>query len=487
MDFESANNEQGERETFALLTGRILMSKKKLVAMIFVLIAAVFINYLVVTKIQPDASMDPKLVMDVNCDSEELYQLYYSISEYGDGAWGEGDSVYANYSDKGKTKTIAFAFPSGSKYARLDLGATKASHVIENVRIECKSEQIEIDLDKVRMSDYDNMIASFQEKDGSVKIKTNGDDSYLVLDLSEYDLGAFIMGAQEKPVRMNKIILCVVIDVMLLCGAWFLNRFVEIPKEVYRNRKLVMNLAKNDFKTKYAGSYLGIIWAFVQPIVTIAVYCFVFQVGFRSGAVMDCPFVLWLMSGMVPWFFFSDALNGGTSSMLEYTYLVKKVVFKISILPIVKVLSALFVHLFFVFITIVLFAAFGYYPDLYTLQVVYYSFCMFVFVLGLCYATCAIVIFFRDLGQIISIFLQVGIWLTPIMWQETMVAEGYRWILKLNPIYYVVNGYREALVDKEWFWSNPNQLVYFWFVTGIVFVIGSVIFKRLKVHFADVL
>ena len=152
-----------------------------------------------------------------------------------------------------------------------------------------------------------------------------------------------------------------------------------------------------------------------------------------------------------------------------------------------KILSALFVHLFFVFITIILFALFGYYPDLYTLQVIYYSFCLFIFVLGLSYATCSIVIFFRDLGQIISIILQVGVWMTPIMWQETMVAEGSRWILKLNPIYYIVNGYREALIDKRWFWENPNQLVYFWLVTAIVFVFGSVIFKRLKMHFADVL
>ena len=293
--------------------------------------------------------------------------------------------------------------------------------------------------------------------------------------------------ARRIPVQINQIVLCMVIDLLLLGIFLFVHKFAQLPIEVFRNRRLVMNLAKNDFKTKYAGSYLGIIWAFVQPVVTIAVYSFVFQVGFRSGAVMECPFVLWLMAGMVPWFFFSDALNGGTSSMIEYSYLVKKVVFKISILPIVKILSALFVHLFFVLITIILFAIFGYYPDLYTLQVVYYSFCLFVLVLGLTYTTCSVIIFFRDLGQIIAIILQVGIWMTPIMWQETMIAEKYRWILKLNPVYYVVNGFRNALVNKIWFWENYNQLVYFWGITALLFVIGSVVFKRLKVHFADVL
>ena len=101
------------------------------------------------------------------------------------------------------------------------------------------------------------------------------------------------------------------------------------------------------FKTKYAGSYLGIIWAFVQPVVTILLYWFVFQVGFRSRPLGDYPFVLWLTAGLVPWFFFSDAWNGATNSMLEYSFLVKKVVFDIGILPVIKIFSAFFVNIFF--------------------------------------------------------------------------------------------------------------------------------------------
>ena len=126
-----------------------------------------------------------------------------------------------------------------------------------------------------------------------------------------------------------------------------LKKIFELPVELYHNRQLIFSLAKNDFKTKYAGSYLGIVWAFVQPIVTILVYWFVFSVGLRAGNADDYPFVLYLVSGIVPWFFFQDALNGGTNALLEYNYLVKKVVFKISILPMVKVISAMFVHCFF--------------------------------------------------------------------------------------------------------------------------------------------
>ena len=138
-------------------------------------------------------------------------------------------------------------------------------------------------------------------------------------------------------------------------------------------RKLTVTLAVNDFKTKYSGSYLGIFWAFVQPVVTVTVYWFVFQLGFRSDPVKDFPFVLWLIAGIVPWFYFSDALNGGTNSLLEYNYLVKKVVFNIDILPIVKVCSALFVHGFFVCFMFILYLAYGYGIDLYCIQDIYYT------------------------------------------------------------------------------------------------------------------
>ena len=115
------------------------------------------------------------------------------------------------------------------------------------------------------------------------------------------------------------------------------------------------------------------------------------------------PFILWLVAGLVPWFFVQDGLINGTNALIEYNYLVKKVVFKISILPMVKIISALFVHLFFIVVVLVLYACHGYFPDLYVLQLIYYSFSVFVLILGISYLTSAVVVFFRDLSQIINI------------------------------------------------------------------------------------
>lgn len=267
-----------------------------------------------------------------------------------------------------------------------------------------------------------------------------------------------------------------------------LSDVFSLPKELMKNKRLILSLAKNDFKTKYAGSYLGIVWAFIQPIVTIMVYWFVFTV-MRSGMVSDYPFVLYLVCGIVPWFFFQDALNGGTNALLEYNYLVKKMVFKVSILPVVKTISAFFVHAFFVFFALILCTCYGYVPTLHTLQILYYSICTFVLSLALVYATSAIVVFFRDLTQIINIFLQVGVWMTPIMWDLNMLSN-YPLVMKLfklNPMYYIVSGYRDSMLGKVWFWEHGVWTIYFWVLVLLLFIGGNVIFRRLKTHFADVL
>lgn len=266
------------------------------------------------------------------------------------------------------------------------------------------------------------------------------------------------------------------------------SKVTVLPGELYQNRKLIMRLAKNDFKTKYAGSYLGIVWAFVQPVVTVLVYWFVFST-MRAGMARQVPYVLWMIAGMVPWFFFQDGMNNGTNALVEYSYLVKKVVFKISILPIVKLVAALFVHLFFIAVVLLLYAAMGYFPGLSVIQVVYYSFSMFILVLGITYLTSAVVIFFRDLSQIISIFLQVGVWLTPIMWNfdDLHLSGIITYIFKLNPMYYIVEGYRDAMITGRWFWERPVLTLYYWCFTLAVFWLGTRVFKKLRVHFADVL
>ena len=255
-----------------------------------------------------------------------------------------------------------------------------------------------------------------------------------------------------------------------------------------RMRKLIFKLAKNDFKSKYAGSYFGLTWGFVQPIVTILIYWFVFTRGIRSGSHNDkVPFILWFMTGIIPWFYFADALSSATASLLEYSYLVKKIVFRTSVLPMVKLVSALFIHLFFILILFIVYAVYGFGISIYNIQFIYYTLCMIVLLVGLSWLTSAVIPFFRDLGQIISIMLQFGLWLTPIMWPITSLSSKLGIIFRLNPIYYIVDGYRDTFINHIWFFEKPGITAYYWSVTIIILLLGIHVFKKLKPHFADVL
>lgn len=254
------------------------------------------------------------------------------------------------------------------------------------------------------------------------------------------------------------------------------------------NRKMIWKLAKNDFRTKYAGSYLGIVWAFVQPVVTILVYWLVFEFGLKSGSpVENTPYILWFVAGMVPWFFFSEALNNCTNCLLEYNYLVKKVVFEVSILPLVKILSSLFVHLVFIGFTIIIYAGYGRILTINYAELLYYVMCLIILILSLSYATSAMVVFAKDLGQVINIILQVGMWATPILWSYDILPKELLWLFKLNPMFYIINGYRDSFLTDTMPWDDKILFLYFWILVAVLFVIGVKAFKKLQVHFADVL
>ena len=127
-----------------------------------------------------------------------------------------------------------------------------------------------------------------------------------------------------------------------------MNYAVSLLKEIITKRKLIWDLGKADFRKRFVGSYFGIVWMFIQPIVTVVIYAVIFGIGFKSPPpVPGVSYVAWLVPGIVPWFFFSEALNTGTGCLQEYSYLVKKVVFKVEILPIIKLISCLLVHAFF--------------------------------------------------------------------------------------------------------------------------------------------
>lgn len=250
---------------------------------------------------------------------------------------------------------------------------------------------------------------------------------------------------------------------------------------------MIFSLAKNDFKAKYAGSVLGAVWAFVSPVITILIYWFVFQVAFQNGPVNDMPYVIWLVSGMIPWFFISEGWGGATGVFIDYSYLVKKVVFRIELLPLVRVLSSFFVHLFFVVLTFIISSAYGYFPTLLHLQVIYYMGAAFILTLVLGRICATLTVFARDINNVVGVLVQFGFWLTPLFWDINAIPKSLHIVFELNPIYYITQGYRDAFVYGVGFWDKPMLTVYFWTVVLVLAGVEKVLFKRLRPHLADLI
>lgn len=258
-------------------------------------------------------------------------------------------------------------------------------------------------------------------------------------------------------------------------------------KTLLSGRDLVFGLALNDLKLKYAGSTLGIFWAFIQPALTTFIYWFVFQLGFKSQPVENFPFILWLISGLTPWFYFGETIVSGTGSIQEYAYLVKKVMFNVTILPVIKTISMFFVHIMFVCFVCAMFLFYGAGISIYALQLVYYAAAMLLLSMGLVYLFSALQVFLKDTIQIVSVFMQLIFWSVPIVWDMSIMPAAIQSVLKLNPLFYIVEGYRDALINQVWFWEKAPQTLYFWSVTLVIFTVGIHVFKRLTPHFADVL
>ncbi len=270
-----------------------------------------------------------------------------------------------------------------------------------------------------------------------------------------------------------------------------MNYLVSLLKEIVKKRKMILDLSKADFKKRFVGSYLGIAWMFLQPIATVLVYYFVFQMGFKNvPPVPGYPYVLWLIPGIVPWFYFSEVLNMGTNCLQEYNYLVKKVVFRVEILPVIKLISCLMVHGIFAIIMILVFFCYGISPKISWLQIIYYTFAGSMLSLAIAYITSAINVFFKDMTQIVGICLQFGMWMVPIMWAPEMFKNCPSWLptlLKFNPFYYIVAGYRDSMLTGNWLVERPTLGLYFWTVTIVLMLAGLKVFKRLRPHFSDVL
>lgn len=425
------------------------------------------------------------LQVSAKADHDDVIQLFYVTDKNVE--FSQENSLKVDISKSDSFQTLKFALPvKDIKVVRLATGNQPGELAIMDIKLKNFKTQHIWDAEDIKDEFQSSKnISAATIKENVLYLNVAGNDSWIV--------SGDIRGIFESVKTDNSIYFYLITSIlMILLSVFYIfmtfyKRIFAFLNDIIRSRRLIFELAKKDLKNRYLGSYLGIIWAFVQPMVTILIFWFVFQVGFRSAPVDDFPYVLWLICGMIPWFFFSEGLQSATNSVLDNSYLVKKIVFRVNSLPIIRILSSLFIHVFFIIVIFVMFFIYGYKPSIYNLQVIYYLFATIVLVLGLSWITSSLVVFLRDLGQIVSIVIQFGFWLTPIFWSFKIMPEKYHFWFKLNPIYYIVEGYRDTFINHIWFWQHYNLTINFWVITLCLFFTGVLLFKRLRPHFADVL
>ena len=262
---------------------------------------------------------------------------------------------------------------------------------------------------------------------------------------------------------------------------------INFFRQIGEKRYLLYQLVKRDLVSKYVDSYLGLTWSILEPLATTVILSAIFKFGFKSGLVQDIPFFLYMFSGMVAFNFFSTGLSEGTNVIRNYSFLVKKVDFRLSLLPVVKNISCSIFHVIMVSLLIIALMIHGYYPSWYWFQFLYYFFAMNVLVLGVSWMTSAISIFVPDISRLISICLQFLFYLSPVFWSMSNIPEKWAIYFKFNPLFYIIQGYRDSFIYGKGFWDYQIETLYFWSITIFFIFLGSTVFRRLRPHFADVI
>lgn len=258
-------------------------------------------------------------------------------------------------------------------------------------------------------------------------------------------------------------------------------------QNIFFSRHVIFAMARRQVAERNAGTLGGFAWEIIHPLSMVLIYWFVFAVGFRAKGPGEMPFILYFATGMLPWLTFASVLNGSTNSILANAHLVKKTIFPTEVLSIVHLLSAMVSHLILLLIVFLLLILHGYETSWAMLQLPYYFFGMALLLMGLSWLTSALNVYNRDIGQFVRVLTDIWFWLTPVVWVIEMVPEKIRWVINLNPMSFVVQGYRNSLLSIGYFWQDGWYALYFWSIVLCVLGIGTYVFRRLKSEFVDVI
>jgi teichoic acid transport system permease protein len=263
---------------------------------------------------------------------------------------------------------------------------------------------------------------------------------------------------------------------------------MTVLKEQIENFYLVRRLSLYEIKSANKNNYLGMLWEILNPGIQIAIYWYIFGVAIRGGREVDgVPFFQWMLAGILVWFFANPAIIEGSKSIYTRVKIISKMNFPISVIPSYVIFSKLYPHIMLLGITIVLFQFMGQPINIYYLQLPYFLVATVIFLVALSLITSTLATIARDIQMVVQSVVRMLLYLTPILWASRALPDYAMEIMKLNPLYYLVNGYRAALLGQGWYIFEGNLFLYFWGFTLITIFVGSAIHVKFRRHFVDFL
>lgn len=254
------------------------------------------------------------------------------------------------------------------------------------------------------------------------------------------------------------------------------------------HRSTIEALVRRDIRARYVSSVMGLSWAVIQPLALLGLYTFIFSYVLRlrlGGSDSTGTFALYLLCGMLPWLAFAEGLTRSASVILEQAHLIKKVVFPSEILPPYVVVTALAIELVGLGVLLAAVAVFrgGIGWPLLLLPVVLLL--QFLFTVGLGWVLASMNVFLRDVGQVLALGLTLWMFVTPIFYPAELMPARFRWVLDVNPMYYVVEAYRAVVMDQRL--PDLSHAAVLAAMALVAFVAGHWVFRRSKHAFVDVL
>lgn len=253
-------------------------------------------------------------------------------------------------------------------------------------------------------------------------------------------------------------------------------------------RNLLFELVRRDFAQRYVGSAAGWLWGLIQPIAQIVSWTFVFQYCLKTpmpaNGLTD-NYTLFLLSGYLPWMLFQETVQRGTGTLVDNANLITKTVFPAEILPIAVFLSSLIHHGMAVGLTVAVIAILDHHLHPLVLLLPVYALVVGVLAIGIAWVTSALQVYLRDTAQAVMVGLNFMLWMTPIFISEEQVPAKLSFVIRLNPLTYLVRAYRERLLSENWPHLGDLGIAFSYAI--VVFILGGLFFRHAKRGFADVL